>query len=139
MREKCSCLWRFTEVCSSDTFISRSKSFCCSSFCIRVSRTLIGRVYSHNRQCQVALHHAIRFGSCSESRTQMHFLWGCLISCFSFDVAVKFKSVHGALAAFTSDTFTVWSVQLCKSDFYWVCMCPKLKRKHSDYLISNFS
>lgn len=55
-------------------------------------------------------------------------------------IIVKFKSVHGALAAlFTSDTFTVGSVRPCKSDFYWVCTRPKLNRKHSDYLISIFS
>lgn len=55
-------------------------------------------------------------------------------------IIVKFKSVHGALAALsTSDTFTVWSVRPCKSDFYWVSTCPKPNRKHSDYLISIFS
>lgn len=64
---------------------------------VSVSRRLIGRKYSHNRDninAKLPCIHTMRFGPCSESRTQMHFLWSCLISCFSFDVDTDYCKVQ---------------------------------------------
>jgi len=59
------------EDCNSETLISRYRYFCYSSFGIAVSKTLVCRMLSFNRQCefQVALHPFHRV-CCSERRTQ---------------------------------------------------------------------